>query len=124
MATRTTAARKPAPAPAKRARAQPGDARAPKTTKPAPGPQEKKPPSKKHAKSRVRLIRDSFTMPESDFALIATLKSRALAAQRETKKSELLRAGLQVLTALDSKALMEVLGRLAPVKVGRPKKGT
>jgi hypothetical protein len=71
---------------------------------------------------KPKLVRDSFTMPQSDFALIATLKARALAAQRETKKSELLRAGLQTLAALDGPALMAALGRLQPLKVGRPKK--
>jgi predicted N-acetyltransferase YhbS len=71
----------------------------------------------------VRLVRDSFTMPETDFALIAALKSRAMGAQREAKKSELLRAGLHALTALDGKALVAALGRLEPLKLGRPKKG-
>jgi hypothetical protein len=87
---------------------------------PAPAAQEtqKKPP-----KQRVRLVRDSFTMPEPDFALIAALKARTMAAQRETKKSELLRAGLQVLMALDDATLMNALGRLQPLKLGRPKKG-
>lgn len=72
---------------------------------------------------RPRLIRDGFTMPESDFALIGMLKTRALSAQREAKKSELLRAGLYALMALDGDALVAALGRLQPLKVGRPKKG-
>lgn len=69
------------------------------------------------------LVRDGFTMPEADFALIAVLKKRALGARREAKKSELLRAGLQALAALDAKALVAALDRLAPVKIGRPRKG-
>lgn len=72
---------------------------------------------------RVALVRDGFTMPESDFALIATLKARALAARREAKKSELLRAGLQALAQLDGAALVQALNRLEPIKTGRPKKG-
>jgi hypothetical protein len=75
-------------------------------------------PPKLHRKP----VRDSFTMPEADFALIATLKARALAAKRETKKSELLRAGLHALAALDTRALVVALGQLDPVKVGRPKR--
>jgi hypothetical protein len=74
-------------------------------------------------KVRQKPVRDSFTMPEADFALIATLKARLLTAGRETKKSELLRAGLHALDALDTKKLVEALGQLEPVKVGRPKKG-
>ena len=72
---------------------------------------------------RVALVRDGFTMPESDFALIAILKARALSARREAKKSELLRAGLQTLAALDDSALVRALNRLEPIKIGRPKKG-
>jgi hypothetical protein len=75
----------------------------------------------KPPKLRRKPVRDSFTMPEADFALIATLKARALAGQRETKKSELLRAGLHALAALDRAALVQALAQLEPVKVGRPK---
>lgn len=96
-------------------------AQAPKpatASKPAKPPKAPKPP-----KLRTKPVRDSFTMPEADFALIATLKARALSAQRETKKSELLRAGLHALAALDTAALVAALGQLEPVKVGRPRKG-
>lgn len=78
--------------------------------------------AKKPPKLRPVLVRDGFTMPESDFALIGTLKARALAGGRETKKSELLRAGLQALSAMDSATLRAALNALEPVKTGRPKK--
>ncbi len=77
----------------------------------------------KPPKLRSKPVRDSFTMPEADFALIATLKARTLAAKRETKKSELLRAGLHALAALDAGALVAALAALEPVKIGRPKSG-
>lgn len=83
----------------------------------------KKGPSPKPAKLHRKPIRDSFTMPEADFALIATLKAKAMAGKRETKKSELLRAGLHALAQLETAALVAALGRLEPVKIGRPKKG-
>jgi hypothetical protein len=79
------------------------------------------PKAGKPPKLRRKPVRDSFTMPEADFALIATLKARALAGQREAKKSELLRAGLHALAALDRAALLQALAQLDPVKVGRPK---
>lgn len=78
---------------------------------------------RKPSKPRSKPVRDSFTMPGADFALIATLKSRALSACRETKKSELLRAGLHALASMDEATLLAALGRLDPVKTGRPKKG-
>lgn len=74
-------------------------------------------PQKLHRKP----VRDSFTMPEADVALTATLKARALAARPGTTKSELLRAGLHTLAALDTPALVVVLEHLEPAKIGRPK---
>ncbi len=106
------AAKKPVPAPAKPAAVKsPAPAPAPKATAPA------KPP-----KLKAKLVRDSFTMPASDFALIAVLKERALGFKRPTKKSELLRAGLQALAGLNSVSLQAALNALTPLKPGRPKK--
>ena len=68
-----------------------------------------------------KLIRDSFTLPREDFELIAALKDRALDFKRPTKKSELLRAGLQVLATLDQAKLRTALEALRPLKAGRPK---
>ncbi|MEL1263165.1 hypothetical protein [Pseudoxanthomonas putridarboris] len=67
-------------------------------------------------------VRDSFTMPAADFALVSVLKARALEARRPAKKSELLRAGLHALHGLSPAALAKALEALAPVKAGRPKK--
>ena len=68
-----------------------------------------------------KLIRDSFTLPREDFELIALLKDRALDFKRPTKKSELLRAGLQTLAGLDQTRLRASLEALRPLKAGRPK---
>ena len=82
---------------------------------------EKPEKAEKAAKPRVRMVRDSFTMPEADFALIAQLKAGATAVGRPAKKSELLRAGLRLLAAQPAKALLGALDSLEPVKLGRPK---
>jgi len=71
---------------------------------------------------KQKLVRDSFTMPASDFALIHALKERTLDFRRPTRKSELLRAGLHALAALNDVRLRSVLDGLAPVKSGRPRK--
>ncbi len=76
----------------------------------------------KVAKPRAKLVRDSFTMPQSDFDLIDVLKQRALDFKRPTKKSELLRAGLQVLAALPPAKLEQCLAKLVALKTGRPRK--
>ena len=69
-------------------------------------------------------MRDSFTMPRIDFELIDRLKDRAMSFQRSTKKSELLRAGLQSLAAMGDKQLRATLDSLLQLKAGRPKKGS
>lgn len=114
----------PVPLPVRPAVAQDAEAasalvKAAKSTKTAKP--EKPAKMEKPAKLRNALVRDGFTMPETDFALIAALKERAVGAGRPAKKSELLRAGLQALAALDAKKLRAALERLEPIKVGRPK---
>ena len=71
---------------------------------------------------KVKLIRDSFTMPSFDYALIAALKLKALGSKIVLKKSELLRAGLHALAKLEVKQLVALVATLAVVKTGRPKK--
>lgn len=72
--------------------------------------------------TKDKLVRDSFTMPRADFALIQQLKERALGFKRATKKSELLRAGLQALAGMSAAQLQAQLGKLVTIKAGRPKK--
>ncbi|MEZ5461055.1 hypothetical protein [Dokdonella sp.] len=87
---------------------------------------ERKPKSKtapaEAPKVRVKLVRDSFTMPREDFERIARLKARAIEFKRPAKKSELLRAGLQALERMDNPGLHAALTALTPIKTGRPKK--
>lgn len=71
---------------------------------------------------KAKMIRDSFTFPESDYALIAQLKQRAIGLGQEIKKSELLRAGLVALSAMPDQDLLVSLGQVERVKMGRPSK--
>lgn len=98
-------------------------AAAAKATKPAAPEKRKSVPAAVPAQppKKDKLIRDSFTLPREDFELIAALKDRALDFKRPTKKSELLRAGLQALAKLDPSALHAALEALRPLKAGRPK---
>lgn len=77
---------------------------------------------KKQAPKKPKLVRDSFTIPESDYALFAALKQRALAAGVEVKKSEVLRAALVTLAKLDDAELIKAIGLVERIKTGRPKK--
>ena len=71
---------------------------------------------------RVKVVRDSFTMPQDEYQKIAEIKSICLKAKMHVKKSEVLRAGLKVLAAMDSARLKLVLKGLEKIKTGRPKK--
>ncbi len=71
---------------------------------------------------KIKLKRDSFTMPESEYAQIATLKKRLLGCGSAARKSELLRAGLALLAGLKDADLVAVLARVEKVKTGRPAK--
>jgi len=77
---------------------------------------------KKQTPKKVKLIRDSFSIPETDYVLFATLKQRALAAGIDVKKSEVLRAALATLAKLDDAALVTAIGLVERIKTGRPKK--
>jgi hypothetical protein len=82
----------------------------------------KKPKKDKKADGKVKVVRDSFTMPQADYDLIAELKQKALKSGMHVKKSELLRASLQVLSRLSVAQLKAAISRLEKIKTGRPKK--
>ena len=69
----------------------------------------------------LKVVRDGFTMPQADYDQLKALKASCLKRGVEVKKSELLRAGLQALSALSSKELDARIRALAPVKAGRKK---
>jgi hypothetical protein len=72
------------------------------------------------AQPRPVLVRDSFTMPEQEYAVLGAVKQACLKAGFEVKKSELLRAGVALLGQLDAASLRAVLGALPQLKTGRP----
>lgn len=75
----------------------------------------------KPAKARKpKLVRDSYAMPEAEYAKIGELKKRLAAVGAEVKKSELLRGGLAVLAALSDAELAAVMARVERIKTGRP----
>lgn len=77
---------------------------------------------KKDGAKKQKQVRDSFTLPEADYALFAALKARCLAKGIEVKKSELLRAALRQLAGLDDVVLAAVMGEIEKIKTGRPSK--
>lgn len=79
----------------------------------------------KHAKvKKAKLVRDSFTMPELEYAQIAALKKRCLDVGIPAKKSEILRAAVANLAKLSDAALLTAVRRVEIIKTGRPAKGS
>lgn len=80
---------------------------------------------KKEKKSagKEKVLRDSFSMPKSDFEKIAELKAQCNKQGLHVKKSELLRAGLHALSKMNAAQLKQAVAGLEVVKTGRPKKG-
>ena len=70
--------------------------------------------------ARPVLVRDSFTMPEQEYAVLAEVRQACLRAGIEVKKSELLRIGVALLGQLDLPTLKSVLAALPQLKTGRP----
>lgn len=103
------------PAAVKKAPEQKAAAKPSKSEKPTKAPKAAKP-------VKVKIVRDSFTMPEADFALIEQIKQRALGWKQPAKKSEVLRAALQALQALPDAKVRKLLAELTPIKKGRPQK--
>lgn len=70
--------------------------------------------------ARPALVRDSFTMPEGEYAVLLEVKQACLRAGIDVKKSELLRIGVALLGQLDVATLQSVLAALPQLKTGRP----
>jgi hypothetical protein len=71
---------------------------------------------------REKVIRDGFTMPAGDYALIAQVQAVCLQAGLPVTKSAVLRAGLHALCQMAPEDLKQCLLALEKVKTGRPTK--
>lgn len=71
---------------------------------------------------KPKLVRDSFTFPKDEYQAIAALKQKALGLKQSAKKSEILRAGLKLLSGLSDKAFLAALSNVPALKTGRPAK--
>lgn len=71
--------------------------------------------------STEKVIRDAFTMQQSDMKTIKYIKQKCLQAGIEANKSLIVRAGIQKLSNMPINELREVINNLPKIKVGRPK---
>lgn len=72
---------------------------------------------------KPKLVRDSFTIPKTEYTVLDDLKQRATQLGHAAKKSEVLRAGIKALAALSDTALLAALKDVPAIKTGRPSKG-
>jgi hypothetical protein len=73
-----------------------------------------------HKARKDKLVRDSYTIPKAEYAVVDELKQRASKLGRPAKKSELLRAGIKILATLPDAALLAALAQVPTIKTGRP----
>jgi hypothetical protein len=129
MVTRKTipTTKTPKPAPTRRVASKTSVAAAPRPpAKPQAKPAAKAKPVVANAaveavKVKHKLVRDSFTIPKSEYAALDELKLRANRLARPTKKGELLRAGIVALGAMTDAGFLAALGKIPSLKTGRPK---
>ena len=89
-------------------RATPASAPAPTNT-----PKAEKP-------KKPKLVRDSFTIPKAEYTVLQQLKDRASRSGAPAKKSEVLRAGLKALAAMEDAAFITAIRAVPALKTGRP----
>jgi hypothetical protein len=68
-----------------------------------------------------KVIRDSFTIPKDEYQTIIELKMRSAKLGYGMKKSELIRAGIKVLSLLSDSAFTQAIAQIPMIKTGRPK---
>ena len=127
-AKKATAKKAPARAPVKKAapagkaaparKAAPAAKKAAAPVKTAPVPKAVKADKPK----KPKLVRDSYTIPKAEYAVLDELKLRAAKLGQPAKKSELLRAGLKVLAAMADAAFKASVAAVPAMKTGRPAK--
>ena len=71
---------------------------------------------------KPKLVRDSFTIPKTEYTVLDDLKQRAGKLASSVKKSELIRAGVKALAAMSDSAFLAALKAVPAIKTGRPSK--
>jgi len=116
----TTAAKQTAARPA--AKTRPAAKKSPPARKAShvPEPFDAKSNTGKPAKvKKTKRVRDTFTMPEPEYALINNLKKRCLDEGVSVKKNEILRAAVAGLAKLSDASVLAAVRRLEVIQTGR-----
>jgi hypothetical protein len=71
---------------------------------------------------KTKLIRDSFAIPEKEYAALVAVKKTCLKAGLEIKKTELIRIGIALVNDLTTAKIKTAQAKLTQISAGRPKK--
>ena len=69
---------------------------------------------------KIKLVRDSFTIPKPEYLILDNLKLRATDLKHPVKKGELIRAGIKALAAMSDPHFLAALKAVPMLKTGRP----
>lgn len=72
-------------------------------------------------KQKIKLVCDSFTMSKSEYLSLSDLKLRSVRLGVPAKKSEIVRAGIAVLSKMSDTGFAAVLDAIPSLKVAKPK---
>jgi hypothetical protein len=92
-------------------------AKKPVSAKPAIAKTVKVPKEKK-----IKMVRDSISIPKSEYEVLDAMKLRAGKLGVAMKKTELIRAGIKALAELGNPAFLSALAAIPSLKTGRPPK--
>lgn len=67
------------------------------------------------------VIRDTFSLPPTDYALLEQLRTRAISLGQVINKSEFVRAGLRALIDMPEPEFSQAIVKIEKIKLGRPK---
>jgi hypothetical protein len=71
---------------------------------------------------KTKLIRDSFAIPEKEYAALVAVKKTCLKSGLEIKKTELIRIGIALVNDLTTAKIKTAQAKLTQISAGRPKK--
>lgn len=98
-------------------------ATAKKTSKKASSKSTKSTKANKATKTvKTKLVRDSFAIPEKEYAALVAVKKTCLKAGLEIKKTELIRIGIALVNNLTTAKIKTAQAKLTQISAGRPKK--
>jgi leucyl aminopeptidase (aminopeptidase T) len=71
---------------------------------------------------KIKMVRDSISIPKTEYAVLEAMKLRAAKQALPVKKTELIRAGIKALAALPDAAFLSAVRAVPSLKTGRPPK--